>query len=490
MLDFATVTLEDLPLACQQLEEQFLFDINIALQHSTLLVERCRALGATSMARPWLLHARMQWGAGQYGLALKTSDIAGQAIRQEQATDLLADYHLLRGLIQMSLKRNGLAAEEYATAIEIALNQGQISIAIEAFISISQSYGLIGMDEEAEHLLELGHRLAVSINDHKQIGKSAIFLAGNLINRQRYAEALRLLQQAEPSILRHGDTTWIVECGNYMGVCYLQLQQRETAGIFFESMLAMAKAMNALWGMAITSINYARYLLDENQPDAALRVLASARESGKQFDMGFLQRESLQLLSRACKQRGDYGQALQHLRDYEQLMLSLVQVGTAQDGSHSPLQRQRLERIRRRISDVMREFEYMFNLFAPGEASVRGQQLRNRCLRAPATQQLVRLSLYADPRSPELAEQKISGILRLTLALDDLWLRLGQGSYLIYPGRAATGAVGQLCRELEAALNRFPWSWHLLAEPEACATPISPAAALELLQEMRGAYLH
>lgn len=481
MLDISTAGVDDLPAACQLLEDQFLLDINVALASSQQLMARCRELHAPEMARPWLLHAKMLWGVGNYPQALLASNQALQCIRNENALHLLAEHYLQRGLIQMSLKRNGVAAEDYATAIEVALNRGQISVAIEAFISISQSYGMMGMNEDARRMLELGHRLALSINDHKQIGKSAIFLAGNLILRDNHREALRILRQSEPSLLRHGDMTWLVECGNYIGVCYLHLGEHELAGLYFESMFALARAMNALWSRAVTSINYGRYLLETGRPADALGILLDMQDGARQFDMGFLQRESLQLLCRSCRELGDYGQALTYLRQYETLMLTLLQHGMAQTAGGSPLHRPRLEHIRRKITQMMGEFEYMANLFAPGEVGVRSQQMRMRCLRAPPGTTLLHLTVRPDAQSPDLAEQRLHRILWRELGNDNLWLCLQAHAYLIYPVQQDATSLARLQETLETALDCFPWRWHALEPPQPVLVRISRDAALQLL---------
>lgn len=481
MLDIGSIRVDDIPAACELLEDQFLLDINVAMASSNLLMARCRELQAPAMAKPWLLHAKMLWGIGNYAHALQASNHALQCIRTENAMHLLAEHHLQRGLIQMSLKRNGVAAEDYANAIEIALNQGQISIAIEALISISQSYGMLGMHDDARRMLELGHRLALSINDHKQIGKSAIFLAGNLIQRTSYNEALRILRQSEPSLLRHGDMTWLVECGNYLGVCYLHLGEHELAGLYFESMFALARAMNALWSRAITSINYARFLIETGQPANALGILLDLQDSARQFDMGFLQRESLQLLCRACSALGDHSQALTYLRQYEGLMLTLLQHGLSESAGHNPLQRPRLEHIRRKISQMMAEFEYMASLFAPGEVGVRSQQMRLRCLRAPGNATLLQLTVVPDAQRPDLAEQRLHGILWCELGIDDVWLCVRGHTYLIYPANQDSASLMRLQAILTGALARFPWHWHTLASPEASLATISSKAALQQL---------
>ncbi|MBE9608106.1 hypothetical protein [Chitinilyticum piscinae] len=481
MLDLRTVSADDLPAACQLLEDLFLQDINIALASSQQLMARCRELDSIKRARPWLLHVKMLWGAGHYMQALQASTQLATIIRNEQAHDQLAEHHLLRGLIQMSLKHNGTAAEEYATAIELALNQGQISIAIEAFISISQSYGMLGLNNEARSMLEVANRLAFSINDHKQIGKSAIFLAGNLIQRGEHRHALRLLRQAEPSLLRHGDMTWLVEAGNYMGVCHQREGEMELAGVYFESMFALARAMNALWSRALTSINFAGYLLESGDPDHARQVLVDSQDAASHFDMGFLQRESLQLLVRACRQQGAYDAALDYLRQYENLMLTLMQQGLNEANGNNPLLQPRLEPLRRKITAMVEEFEYMAGLFAPAEIGMRGLQLRMRCLRADDASRLLLLRLGDEGRQPDLVDQRLHGILRQLLGESGLWLHLRNSEYLLLPDTQDSASRERLEQELAKALQHYPWRWHGLAQPTYSLHALTRQQALEKL---------
>lgn len=149
MQDFSSAHCEQLPALFLRLEQLFLLDLDQAYLASGILLARCKHLkvSAVVMARMYLIHSKMLWGKSQYHAAFYSITQTLKKIRESSAFESKAEAYLWRGLCNLNLKRHIVAVEDFTYSVELALEYSQISIAIEAYVNISQIYYYAGQHQ-------------------------------------------------------------------------------------------------------------------------------------------------------------------------------------------------------------------------------------------------------------------------------------------------------------------------------------------------------
>lgn len=482
MQDFSSASSEQLPALFQRLEQLFLLNIDQAHLASGLLLARCKQLKISTamMARMYLIHSKMLWGKGQYHAAFYSISQALKKIRESSALELKAEAYLWRGLCNLNLKRHVVAVEDFTHSVELALEFSQISIAIEAYVNISQIYYFAGQNDAAREILIIGYRLAVLLNDHKQITKSGIFLANNLNDIGEYENALYLLHQIEASALQYGDMTWVVEAGKSIAISYAALGKNDLAELYFESMLALAEFNHALWAKALTLVNYGSFLINQQRYVEAIECLLAAEEGVNYFDYGYLQHQSALLLVKAYKVTGEFKLALLEIKKYKALSEAILSNNILRNLKGRGLNLTRLDRSRKKIIKTRQDFEHMLDLISPGESSSRYLQFQHRCMNAPIDTQIIHLQFLNVAVIKGLFLQKISALLREFCLGESTWTKLSDLAYLIIPEPTSVAQESML-EQLIAIIQGFPWAWHGLTQPLFKVQLISTEAALHFL---------
>lgn len=486
MPEFSSASIEQLPAVFMRLEGLFLLDIEQAYRASAKVLARCKELKVpdTTMARILLIHTKMLWGKGQYHSAFYTLTQVLKKIRESSAFELKSEAYLWRGLCNLNLKRHVVAVEDFTYSVELALEYSQISIAIEAYVNISQIYFFAGQLDTAKEILIIGYRLAILLNDHKQITKSGIFLGNTLNDIGDYENALYLLRQAEVSALQHGDMTWVVEVGKAMAISYAALGKFEYAELYFESMLAIADFNNALWARAITLLNYSDFLIQQNRFEEGLDYLLEAEVGVNHFDNGYLQQKIAKLKVKAYKEKKDFQSALLELQNFKRLLDASFSSDLLSDLKGKSLNLSRLDRSRKKISKTRQDFEQMLDLISPGESRSRYQQFQYRCANASDEVIILHMQLFGVSVVQGQFLQKISALLREFCFGDSTWTKLANLSYLLILDVTET-SIEVLITQLEEMVIGFPWAWHGLTPPRIVVKPISSLQATELLEPIQ-----
>lgn len=486
MQEFLTINAEQLPAVFQQLEGLYLLDIDQAYNSSCLVLARCRQLKVTdaTMARMLLIHSKMLWGKGQYHAAFYSISQTIKKIRESSLFELKAEAYLWRGLCNLNLKRHVVSVEDFTYSVELALEYSQISIAIEAYVNISQIYFFVGQLDAAREILITGYRLAVLLNDHKQITKSGIFLANTLCDAGEYNNSLYLLRQIEMSALHHGDMTWVVEVGKTIATSYAALGQFELAELYFESMLAIANFNHALWAKAITLVNYGDVLIQQGRFIEGSALLCLAEDGANYFDNEYLKQKIARLQVKSYKQSGDFEKALSEIKKYKKYSDAVFSNDLLSNLKGKSLNLSRLDRSRKKISKTQQDFEHMLDLISPGESRSRYQQFQYRC--ATASNDVIILHLQFTGVSVIQGQflQKISALLREFCTGESTWTKLPNLAYLLILEYSDEPAE-QLMTQLIEMMNGFPWEWHGLVEPEVEVRQILPTEATQLLLPLK-----
>ncbi|QZA78264.1 hypothetical protein K4H28_02240 [Deefgea tanakiae] len=480
--EFSSLSVEQLPAIFARLEGLFLLDIEQAHSSSSAVLARCKQLkvsGAT-MARMLLIHSKMLWGKGQYHAAFYSVAQTLKKIRESSAFELKSEAYLWRGLCNLSLKRHVVAVEDFTYSVELALEYSQISIAIEAYVNISQIYFFAGQLDTAKEILIIGYRLAILLNDHKQITKSGIFLANTLNDVGDYENALYLLRQIEASSLQHGDMTWVVEVGKTMAISYVALGQFELAELYFESMLAIANFNNSLWAKAITLLSYGDFLIQKSRYSEGVQCLLAAEEGANHFDYGYLQQKIALLKVKAFKESGNFENALVEIKKYKAFSDSTFSSDLLSDLKGKGLNLSRLDRSRKKILKTRQDFEQMLDLISPGESRSRYQQFQYRCANASSDNLILNLQFSGVSVVQGQFLQKISALLHEFCLGDSTWTKLPNLAYLLIL-EDSNESPECLILKLKEMIVEFPWAWHGLTTPLIEVTPISSQQASQLL---------
>jgi tetratricopeptide (TPR) repeat protein len=480
--DFSSANIEQLPALFLRLENLFLLDLDQAYIASGILLARCKQLkiSAVMMARMYLIHSKMLWGKGQYHAAFYSVTQTLKKIRESSAFELKAEAYLWRGLCNLNLKRHVVSVEDFTYSVELALEYSQISIAIEAYVNISQIYYYAGQHEAAREILIIGYRLAVLLNDHKQITKSGIFLANNLNEAGEYTGALYLLHQIETSALLYGDMTWVVEAGKSIAISYAALGENELAELYFETMLAIALFNRAVWARSLTLVNYAEFLIKQQRHPEAIDCLIAAEQGINYFDYDYLQHQSTLLLVKAYKMTGEFEKALFEIKKYKNLSDVLFSNNVLSDLKGNGLNLSRLDRSRKKIIKTRQDFEHMLDLISPGESRSRYQQFQYRCANAPTDVRIIYMQFSGISAVKGQFLQKMSALLREFCLGESTWTKLPNLAYLIIPEHTFD-APEVIVAQLLEIINGFPWSWHALDAPLVDIQLISAEAAMDLL---------
>nr|WP_314898951.1 hypothetical protein [uncultured Deefgea sp.] len=484
--EFSSLSVEQLPAIFARLEGLFLLDIEQAHSASSLVLARCKQLKVSdaTMAKILLIHSKMQWGKGQYHAAFYSVALTLRKIRDSSAFELKSEAYLWRGLCNLNLKRHVVAVEDFTYAVELALEYSQIGIAIEAYVNISQIYFFAGQLDAAKEILIIGYRLAVLLNDHKQITKSGIFLANTLNDVAGYENALYLLRQIEVSALQHGDMTWVVEVGKTMAISYVALGYFELAELYFKSMLAIAGFNNALWAKAITLLSYGDFLIQQGRYEEGLHCLLGAEDGVNYFDNSYLQQKISFLKVKTYKEKRDFKSALLEIKKYKQFSDTVFSSELLSDIKGKGLNLTRLDRSRKKISKTRQDFEQMLDLISPGESRSRYLQFQYRCANASDVSPILHLKFsgVSVVQGPFL--QKISALLREFCLGDSTWTKLPNLAYLLILD-ASNESSNSLLSKLKALIIDFPWAWHGLTQPTIEVMVISVEQAAQLLQPIK-----
>ncbi|MGL6041244.1 MAG: tetratricopeptide repeat protein, partial [Deefgea sp.] len=486
MQEFSTVNIEQLPAMFQRLEGIFLLDIDQAYNASCVVLARCKQLKVSdsTMARMLLIHSKMLWGKGQYHAAFYSVAQTLKKIRESSSFELKSEAYLWRGLCNLSLKRHVVSVEDFTYSVELALEYSQISIAIEAYVNISQIYFFAGQLDAAREILMIGYRLAVLLNDHKQITKSGIFLANTLNDAGEYANALYLLRQIETSALQHGDMTWVVEVGKTIAISYVALGENELAELYFETMLAIANSNRALWAKSITLVSYGDFLIQQHRYAEGIDCLLGAQEGVNHFNYGYLQQKIAWLQSKAYKENGDFEKALIEIKKYKALSDVVFSNDMLSDLKGKGLNLSRLDRSRKKIYKTRQDFEQMLDLISPGESRARYQQFQYRCASASSEVAILHLQFAGISAVQGQFLQKVSALLREFCIGDSTWTKLPNLAYLLIPEQIGDSPQVMMDHLLEM-MNGFPWSWHGLTAPIVDVKLVSPAQATQLLRPIK-----
>jgi len=484
--EFSSLSIEQLPAVFARLEALFLLDIEQAYIASSAVLARCKQLKVpdATMAKMLLIHSKMLWGKGQYHAAFYSVVLTLKKIRESSTFELKSEAFLWRGLCNLSLKRHVVAVEDFTYAVELALEYSQISIAIEAYVNISQIYFFAGQLDTAKEILIIGYRLAVLLNDHKQITKSGIFLANTLNDVGDYENALYLLRQIEASALQHGDMTWVVEVGKTIAISYVGLGRCELAELYFESMLAIADFNNALWAKAITLLSYGDFLIQQSRYAEGVNCLLKADEGVNHFDNGYLQQKIAHLKVRAYKADKDFKSALLEMKKYKSFSDAIFSSDLLSDLKGKGLNLSRLDRSRKKISKTRQDFEQMLDLISPGESRSRYQQFQYRCANASNDIPILHLQFSGISVVQGQFLQKISALLREFCLGDSTWTKLPNLAYLLIL-EDSSESTDALIRKLKEMIIGFPWAWHGLSAPQIEITEITSQQASELLQPIK-----
>ncbi|MCB5195620.1 hypothetical protein [Deefgea salmonis] len=485
MQDFSSASNDQLPFFFQQLEELFLFDIEQAYAASCALLARCKQmeLSALQLTKMQLLHSKMLWGKGQYHAALYAITQILKKIQNHSLFELKAEAYLWRGQCNLNLKRHVIAVEDFTYAVELALEYSQISIAIESYVNISQIYYFAEQYDASKEILIIGYRLAVLLNDHKQITKSGIFLSNYLNESGDHASALYILNQIESSALQYGDMTWVVEAGVNIASAYAGMNETELAEVYFESMLAISNFNHALWAKSLTLLKYGEFLIYQNRFEEAIACLKIAVEGINQFDYGNVRQQSAKLLLNAYKHIGDFKSALCEIKKYKQFSESLLNNHLLHDLKGSALNLSRLDRSRKKIIKTRQNFEHMLDLISPGESRVRYQQFKLKCLSATCSIEIIHVQLLGLLYVTGLYLQKMNALLREYCLAESTWTKLPNFSYLIIPDQAYVNSAMALS-QLVKIIDGFPWRWHGLNPPAVKIQLIPIQSAIELLSPL------
>ena len=482
MQDFSSASNDQLPFFFQQLEELFLFDLDQAYVASCALLARCKQIEPSPLhlTKMHLLHSKMLWGKGQYHAALYAITQTLKIIQSHSLFELKAEAYLWRGQCNLNLKRHVIAVEDFTYAVELALEYSQISIAIESYVNISQIYYFAEQYDASKEILIIGYRLAVLLNDHKQITKSGIFLSNYLIESGDHASALYILNQIESSSLQYGDMTWVVEAGINIATAYAGINESELAEVYFESMLAISNFNHALWAKSLTLLKYGEFLIHQNRFEEAIDCLEVSVEGISQFDYGNVRQKSAKLLLCAYKHIGDFESALFEIKKYKQFSESLLSDHLLHGLKGNALNLSRLDRSRKKIITTRKNFEHMLDLISPGESRVRYQQFKLKCSSASTSVEVIHVQLLGLLYVTGLYLQKMNALLREFCLAESTWTKLPNFAYLIIPDQAYINSALAL-HQLEKVINGFPWRWHGLNPPEVKIQLIPLQSAMELL---------
>ena len=485
MQDFSTASNDQLPIFFKQLEELFLFDIEQAYVASCSLLARCKQIepSVLNLTKMHLLHSKMLWGKGQYHAALYAINQVLKKIQNYSLFELKAEAYLWRGQCNLNLKRHVIAVEDFTYAVELALEYSQIGIAIESYVNISQIYYFAGQFDASKEILIIGYRLAVLLNDHKQIAKSGIFLSNYLNESGDYASALYILNQIESSALQYGDMTWVVEAGINIASAYAGMNENELAEVYFESMLAISNFNRALWAKSLTLLKYGEFLIQQNRFEEAIFYLNIADEGINQFDYGNVRQQSAKLLFNAYKHIGDFKSALVEVKKYKHFSEALLSNHLLHDLKGNALNLSRLDRSRKKIIKTRQNFEHMLDLISPGESRVRYQQFKIKCLSATCSMQIIHIQLLGLLYVTGLYLQKMNALLREFCMAESTWTKLPNFAYLIIPDQAYANpdmALNQLIKIIDG----FPWRWHGLSPPAVKIQLIPIQSAIEMLSPL------
>ncbi|WP_410497401.1 hypothetical protein [Chitinibacter sp. S2-10] len=349
--------------------------------------------------------------------------------------------------------------EDFSLAADVAIDLLNIEVAVEAYLYIGRIYIVFGQQEQADEVLNLGYKLAKGIGSARLIAKSAIFLSDQLLEQQRYQEALAIIHQSEASLLELGDLTWLIESGKTQAICYQKTQHPEEAELYFASMFAIAQHMKIKWGGALIAIHYAQFLLEWNEWQRALEMLDWADPLLKSFDDLYLAQLSAELRFNAYKKNNDFKMALESLMQFEKIKLKWVQLNVSEDESRKKDRFKNLQKVMKNVDRTRNEFERLLEPVI-SRASIGSEKLLlEKCKELADECSILWLEAETKLKYRRVVENKIDGLLRDFCLHGDIWLRTLHGQYLIYfTEGAARKEMLQL--DLLQTIDRFPWQWH------------------------------
>ncbi|QLG89768.1 hypothetical protein HQ393_16805 [Chitinibacter bivalviorum] len=472
----------EVPYLLSQVESLALQDVNQAYLASAALFERSKhlLLSPALSVQVHLSHARALWGLGRFSPALRLIKQAGKKVNEFQLNELRAEVYLLRGVVNLSLKRYLVSLNDLAMATDVAVDVVNIAVAIEAYLNVSQIYFIFGKNDEANELLQVGHQLSIAIDDVKLIAKSAIFLSNNLLDAGRYTEALEVIYQSEARILEYGDMTWVVEAGKSMAVCYYRMGCNEQAELYFETMRAMSNYYENLWAYSLVSINFAEFLFDQGQFEKSVEMLDKAAPGLRIFDNIYLRQKELLLRFKVYKGKFDFQQALQYLKKYEALKLEFLLGGSSTLERKTASALGQFVRSNKLIEKTRIEFEKLLGFVEPKSLAHRSKLLVERCASLGNDSQILHLKVESAIVSRKVVENKIVLLLREFCSGGDVWVRSEVGNYYIYFDEGGN-QNSVLLANLMDKFSNFPWSWHDCNAPAIESEWLSPKSTIDAL---------